>query len=179
MRRWKACAGNYIKLKDYGRLLRTLTTLLHQPAGGLCSVSRPGSDYCHFLDVALLKITRPQRTCSCQNFEYTSVACHATTQRSWLLQRSDRRLSTGGVSRKDYLWGISGRSHRVKADSDESNGCSRSDEPKSSVPDDKCSADLEEQALERAVLEAYRLLQEGKVESAEYLVIEGAALTQN
>ena len=86
-------------------------------------------------------------------------------------------MSTGGISRKDYQLGISGWQHRQPA---------KPSQQKQEEADDRPTGDAEalqslseegyagiQDALERVILEAYKLLQEGKVDQAEYLVTEG------
>ena len=86
-------------------------------------------------------------------------------------------MSTGGISRKDYQLGICGRQHMQPA---------KQSQQEQEEADTRPTEDAEalqslskegyasiQDALERVILEAYKLLQEGKVDQAEYLVTEG------
>ena len=86
-------------------------------------------------------------------------------------------MSTGGISRKDYQLGISGRQHRQPAkqsqqEQEEADTQPRGDAEALQSLSEEGHAGIQD-ALERVILEAYKLLQEGKVDQAEYLVTEG------
>ena len=86
-----------------------------------------------------------------------------------------RQLSTGGLSRKDYLWGISGsRQSLQQAQSKEQ----ISQEERTQEPDFFAQLEKEgysniQEALQRVIIGAYQLLQEDRVEQAESMVDEG------
>lgn len=82
-------------------------------------------------------------------------------------------MSTGGISRKDYLWGINSKMPRptqapVSAQDD-----------KLREPDFLAQLEREgysniEEALQRVIIGAYQLLQDDKVDQAEAMIAEGS-----
>ena len=88
-----------------------------------------------------------------------------------------RRMSTGGISRKDYLWGISGS--RQTLQQAQSREQAAAQEQKAQEPD--FFAQLKEEgysniqeALQRVIIGAYQLLQDDRVDQAESMVDEGS-----
>jgi len=88
-----------------------------------------------------------------------------------------RTMSTGGISRKDHLWAIR---EEQRKQSDEEHGANQrkaeeraGDTPFSVLLSEAGYADVQE-ALQRVLIGAYQLLQDGQVDQAEYLVAEGA-----
>lgn len=82
-------------------------------------------------------------------------------------------MSTGGISRKDYLWGISGG-----VQTKQSQGPLPSQEEKMKESDFFAQLDREgygniQEALQRVIVGAYQLLQEDRVDQAESMVAEG------
>lgn len=88
-------------------------------------------------------------------------------------------MSTGGISRKDYLWGISGPRNRLQQAEHRQTVDSPEDKAKEfKEPDFFAQLEKEgyssiQEALQRVVIGAYQLLQEDKVDLAESMVDEG------
>ena len=87
-----------------------------------------------------------------------------------------RWMSTGGISRKDYLWGISGSKQALQQA--QSKGQAADEEEKAQEPDFFAQLEKEgynniQEALQRVIIGAYQLLQEDRVDQAESMVDEG------
>lgn len=85
-------------------------------------------------------------------------------------------MSTGGISRKDYLWGISGS--RKNLQQAQSRAQTASEDQKAQEPDFFAQLEKEgysniQEALQRVIIGAYQLLQEDRVEQAGSMVDEG------
>jgi hypothetical protein len=82
-------------------------------------------------------------------------------------------MSTGGISRREYLWAIR---EQQKKEADEGQDAKQRkrdvDIPFSTLLNEAGYADVQD-ALQRVMIGAYQLLQDGHVDQAEYLVAEG------
>jgi hypothetical protein len=94
--------------------------------------------------------------------------------------RHARNMSTGGVSRKEYLWAI--REEQNKQAYEDKDTSQRKPEegtediPLSTLLNNAGYANVQD-ALQRVLIGAYQLLQDGQVDQAGYLVAEGRPST--
>ena len=100
-------------------------------------------------------------------------------QSNLLISFGVRKMSTGGISRKDYLWGISGS--RQALPGPEARQEAAAEERKAQEPDFFAQLEKEgygniQEALQRVIIGAYQLLQEDRVDQAESMVDEGVSL---
>lgn len=83
-------------------------------------------------------------------------------------------MSTGGISRKDFLWGLSGSKQSLRK-AQEQDKAQRQEEPDFFAQLEMEGYENIQEALQRVMIGAYQLLQEDKVEQAEGMVAEGTA----